>query len=97
VTTSFGVEISMLAKCGHCGKPGTKVVQIEPSGGNYKQMAICCISCSAILGVRGFYDSGSMIKKQEAEIAKLQTAVAQLQYQNNQIGQALNEIARRLK
>ena len=87
----------MFAKCGHCGKPGTKVVVIEPSGGNFKQMAICCASCSAVLGVRGYYDSGSLIKKQETEIAKLQTAVAQLQHQNAQIVRAMDEIARRIK
>jgi hypothetical protein len=49
------VEIFMfnMAKCGHCGKTGTKISQIEPNGGAYKQSAICCMSCNSILGITG--------------------------------------------
>ncbi|MCX7559798.1 hypothetical protein OS190_09480 [Sulfitobacter sp. F26204] len=59
----FGTTI-----CGHCGKTGTKAQEISPSGANFKQVAICCSSCSAILGVTGFFDVGAVVKVQEKKI-----------------------------
>lgn len=66
------------AKCGHCNQTGTKIAEISPSGGNYKQNAICCISCSAILGVVGYYDAGQLIKNQEAQINSMVRQVGDL-------------------
>jgi hypothetical protein len=73
------------AKCGHCGGSGTKISEISPTGAAYKQNAICCTSCNAILGVTGYYDTGAMIKKQEAEIQKLKQTVDQLDYNLRQV------------
>jgi hypothetical protein len=66
------------AKCGHCGKSGTKLAIIEPSGAAYKQSAICCSFCNAILGVTGFYDAGTLIKEQEKKIGQLLADVSTL-------------------
>jgi len=73
------------AVCGHCGKPGTKAVQIEPAGAAFKQTAICCSSCGAILGVTGYYDEGALLKKAEQANASLAQKVTNLEHQLNQI------------
>lgn len=85
----------MVAKCGHCGAFGTKIVEIEPYGGAYKQSAICCNACNSILGVRGYYDSGALVKEQEQEIKRLRSDVAQLDHQMRQVLGALNELLQR--
>ncbi len=59
------------SKCGHCGKYGTKLSEIEPNGSQYKQNAVCCTSCNSILGIVGYYDAGSLLKKQEAQINEM--------------------------
>lgn len=78
-----------IAKCGHCGHTGTKTAEIEPQGAAYKQTAICCSSCSAILGVVGYYDTGTLLKKAETERAELKQRIASLEYAINQIGYLL--------
>lgn len=67
-----------LAKCGHCGNSGTKITEIEPNGARYKQSAIVCMHCSAILGVTGYYDTGSLVKGLEAKIAQLEQRAQQI-------------------
>lgn len=68
------------AKCGHCDGTNTKIAEIEPTGAHFKQVAICCSSCNAILGTTGYYDTGSLIKAQEKEIASLKQQVAQIDH-----------------
>lgn len=68
------------AKCGHCGRSGTKIEMIEPRGSQYKQAAICCASCSSILGVTGYYDAGTMLKAQKNEIAALKQQLSQVDH-----------------
>lgn len=84
------------AKCGHCGKSGTKIAELSPSGAEYKQIAICCLSCSAVLGVTGYYDTSSLIKKQTAQIAQLQNSVAELHGEMGRISASLRDLARRI-
>lgn len=78
------------AKCGHCGKVGTKIEQIEPRGAAYKQSAIACKWCNSILGVTGYYDAGQLIKEQQKEIVSLKSSVDAMSYQLNQIANFLN-------
>jgi hypothetical protein len=70
---------SLGAKCGHCGKSGTKIAEISPSGASYKQIAITCSGCSAILGVTDYYNVGTLLKQQEKEIAGLKTQLGNMQ------------------
>jgi hypothetical protein len=51
-----------MAKCGHCNSTGTRLEEISPAGGQYKMMAICCSSCSAILGVTNYFNTGVIAK-----------------------------------
>jgi hypothetical protein len=78
-----------IAKCGHCGKSGTKVAEIEPSGASYKQIAICCSWCSAVLGVTGYYDTGTLLKKAEKEQLELSKRISQMERQIHAILNAL--------
>ena len=82
------------AKCGHCGGTRTKLGNIEPEGAQFKQSAIVCSSCSAILGVSDYYDVGHLIKEQEKEIEKLNRKVDQMSHVLNQIADFLNRSAR---
>ena len=77
------------AKCGHCGQIGTKIMQIEPNGAAYKQSAICCNSCNAILGVTGYYDTGPLLKKAEKERDELKQRIEGIEHAINQIGYLL--------
>ena len=79
------------AKCGHCGKSGTKIEMIEPSGANYKQSAVVCQSCNSILGVTGYYDTGQLLKEQENQLANLKQQVSQMDNLLRQIANALNQ------
>lgn len=77
------------AKCGHCGKTGTKIDEIEPAGARYKQSAICCIHCNSILGITGYYDAGTLLKSAEKERVAMSKKIDQLQYQVSQLINAL--------
>jgi hypothetical protein len=77
------------AKCGHCGKTGTKLQVIEPNGAKYKQTAVCCQWCNAILSVGGFYDTSAQIKALEDEQKKLKALIQQIDHNVQQIGRAL--------
>ena len=78
------------AKCGHCGKTGTKIEMIESQGAAYKQSAVCCRYCNAILGVTGYYDVGHLVKQQEGEIKALKSQLDQIGQMVQQIGQSLS-------
>jgi hypothetical protein len=67
-----------MAKCGHCNQIGTKLTEISPTGGTYKMMAICCISCSSILGVTDYFNSGVLLKNAEKERADMKTTLGQI-------------------
>ena len=73
------------AKCGHCGKIGTKISEIEPNGARYKQSAICCMHCNAILGITGYYDAGTLLKAAEKEREAMSKKIDRLQFQVDQL------------
>ena len=74
-----------IAKCGHCGHTGTKLAQIEPATAAYKQTAICCSSCNAILGITGYYDTGTLLKKAEKEREAIKQQISRLEHTIQQI------------
>lgn len=67
-----------IAKCGFCGASGTKVVEIEPSGANYKQYAICCLSCNSVMSTTGYWDAGALLKDQEKRLAIMEQTIGRL-------------------
>lgn len=87
----------MIAKCGHCGGTGTKVAEIAPLGGAYKQTAICCSACSAILGVTGYFDTGALLKQQEAKINALTSALGSISHDLDTIRQSLQRLAQSIR
>lgn len=74
-----------MAKCGHCNHIGTKLTEISPSGGRYKMMAVCCSSCSAILGVTDYFNSGTLIQSVEKKVDTLRSEVGFVKSAANQI------------
>lgn len=87
----------MLSKCGHCGGFGTRVQTIEPDGASYKQIAVCCSACNAILGVIGYLDPGALLKAQEAKINALASTVTSLGYELENIKRTLQQIAQQTR
>lgn len=83
-----------VAKCGHCGKSGTKAIMIEPADARYKQTAICCASCNAILGVTGFYDEGQLLKDAEARANALAQKVNHIEHQLAQLSYDIQSLKR---
>jgi hypothetical protein len=58
-------------KCGHCNATVWEIKTIDPAGANFKQSVLQCASCGVPVGVLDYYNLGSMLKKQEKEIADL--------------------------
>jgi hypothetical protein len=68
--------MALTTKCGHCGGAFWEIRTIEPTGANFKQNVLQCSACSVPVGVMDYYNLGSILKKQEKEIADLKKQVA---------------------
>ena len=79
----------MVAKCGHCGNVGTRLEEISPAQSQYKMMAVCCGSCSAILGVTDYFNTGTLLKNAEKERGKVETKIDQITHTVRQIADAV--------
>ena len=83
-----------IAKCGHCGNSGTRLIVIEPAGGNYQQSATCCSSCNAILGISGYYDEAQLLMNAEAKVDALAQKVSDIEHQLRWVSQAIQNLGR---
>lgn len=78
-----------MAKCGHCNNTGTKLTEISPSGGRYKMMAVCCSSCSAILGVTDYFNAGVLLKGLEQKVDSIKSELDDVTSTVDQIHSAM--------
>jgi len=78
-----------MAKCGHCNHIGTRLEEISPMNGQYKMMAVCCLSCGAILGTTDYFNSGVLLKSAETERAKAKSAIDEIRHIVGQIADTL--------
>lgn len=78
-----------MAKCGFCNAVGTRLELISPRDANYKQAAICCSSCGAILGVVGATNPTVAATDAQKSVRKLSADVSNLQRQLDEIRQLL--------
>jgi hypothetical protein len=69
-----------VAKC-HCGNTSTRMVEISPQDSRVKLQAICCMKCSAILGVTDYFDTHSVLMKLAEKIDALWQEVNQIKRQ----------------
>lgn len=62
-----------MASCPRCGKSGTTLQQITPTGSNYRLQAVCCsnFGCGAVLGVLDYYNIGAIVKELENKVSGL--------------------------
>lgn len=79
----------MYAKCGHCNNSGTKLQEIAPSGAKFKKFAVCCSSCSAVLGVLDYFETSALLQAQDKKIQQLTNEVSELSHLVRQMAQAL--------
>jgi predicted nucleic-acid-binding Zn-ribbon protein len=82
------------SKCPHCKNGNFELAQVEPSGSRVKMNFIQCMSCKAPLGVAEYYDAGSLLKQQGAQIAELNRKIDQIDYNVQSIMSALNHLRR---
>ena len=83
------------AKCPHCKGSNFELQRVEPAGSRVAMQFILCTSCKAPVGVAEYYDSGTLLKKQEKEIEALKRKIDQIDYNVQAIISGLNQMMRR--
>lgn len=66
------------SRCPKCESTRFEMATLEPKGARYKQSAIQCSSCGAVVGVTGFFDAGFLLKEQEAVLQRIDAVVTQI-------------------
>lgn len=85
-----------VSTCSKCGGHSFRLDESVPSGANYKLMLVQCSSCGVPVGVVDYYNLGALLKKQEAEIENLKSAVSNLSYSIGTIDHNIANIAKSL-
>ncbi len=83
-----------LTKCPHCKGGFFEIQEAEPRGSAFKAMFIQCSKCGAPFAAQDYYNVGALLKDQEAKIADLSRKVDQLDYNIQEILQALQRLQR---
>ena len=78
----------MSAKCGFCSSAGTKMEIIEPKGTQFKQAAICCASCNAVLGVVDYTNAAITLDGHEIQLKDISMKI-------DRMGRQLDDLERR--
>lgn len=76
-------------KCPHCQSMYFDLSENTPTGANYKIFIINCTSCGAPFGAMEYYDFGSLLKKQEALLARIEHAIETLEQRLRRVEQAV--------
>jgi predicted nucleic-acid-binding Zn-ribbon protein len=66
-------------KCPKCGGGSFKLQEVDVQGAAYKMYAVQCTGCTSPIGVTEYYDSGSLLKKQEKVIAGMQQQLSNIE------------------
>ncbi len=69
-----------LSKCGSCGKSSFQVVEKEPAGFNFKIMFVQCTLCGVPTGTMEYFNVGSISKKIEDRLEKLESTVSTINH-----------------
>lgn len=81
----------MWSKCAKCEGHSFRVQEVSPAGGAFKLSFIQCSSCGVPVGVMDYYNTGSLLKKQEKAIANLDGRLTRIEHAINQIAYVLNQ------
>ena len=60
------------SKCPKCDNTFFELVENSPAKSNFKLMFVQCSKCGAVVGVMDYYNIGSVIKKVEEKIDRLE-------------------------
>jgi len=85
----------MFSTCPKCEGHSFRTQEVEALGAAYKLIFIQCASCNAPVGVTDFYNTGSLLKKQEKQLAALDSRLSQIEASLQAIAYALQQVARR--
>lgn len=83
-----------LPSCPKCEWHYFEIKTIEPAGSNFKENAVQCRKCGTVVGVVEYYNSGTLLKGQEKEIAKLQRQMEVALNGLNTINENIRKLAR---
>ncbi len=71
--------------CVKCNGSTFRAQEISAHEANYKLVAIQCSSCGVAFGVTEYFDSGALLKQQEAKIVALTQKLSNVENAVNQI------------
>jgi transcription initiation factor IIE alpha subunit len=60
-----------ISTCQKCNNHSFELMEQTPLRSNYKLYFVQCSSCGAVVGVRGYYDSGTLVTQQKREIDEI--------------------------
>lgn len=67
-----------ISTCLRCNGTIFETNEYTPKGSNFKQNFIQCSACGGVAGVVGYYDSGVILKRQEATLGEIQDSLRKL-------------------
>jgi hypothetical protein len=82
----------MTPTCAKCGNRSFSLTEETVSNANFRQFFIHCAKCGAPVAVTGLHEPGALLKKQEAEIKKLEQKLARV---DQAVQQILHAVSRR--
>jgi hypothetical protein len=75
--------------CVKCGGTHWEVKEQSPQGSNYKLNFVQCLSCGTPIGVADYFSLGTMLRKQENDIAELKSKLSHIESAVSRIGRAV--------
>lgn len=85
-----------MATCPHCQHESFELEETSPAGSAFKVNFIKCANCEAPVGVLEYYDTGDLLKEQEAVLAKMEKQISRLQSSVEEVQTKLHSIERAL-
>jgi predicted nucleic-acid-binding Zn-ribbon protein len=80
--------------CPKCENSAFKLQEMNVQGANYKLFAVQCVSCMTPVGIMEYYDTGSLLKGQEKQIASLHQKIDQMNYNLSSLANAVQSLRR---
>jgi transcription initiation factor IIE alpha subunit len=78
-----------LSACVKCNGSMFELMEQSPLRGAHKVQFVQCIKCGTPVGVLEYYDSGALLKKQEATIGDLKQQLTRIEKELQRTGQIL--------
>ena len=81
--------MAFVTKCPHCNATRFEMKEIEPNDSGYKLNVMQCVGCGAPFGVTDYWNIGTLLKQQEAQIKELRSQLSAVSHAVQQIAQVM--------